>query len=125
MLLAQDWAAQGLPADLIYAALPISGLFDLAPLCQTSVNDALRMDAAVARRLSPMFLPSPQRPLHAVVGGDEGVEYARQSREMAACWGGAWETSPGHHHFNIVSELANPASRLMAIARGLADNHFD
>ena len=119
MLLAHDWTAQGLPADLIYAALPISGLFDLPPLCQTHVNDALGMDETVARSLSPMFMPTPGRPLHAVVGGDEGVEYARQSQEIAAAWGGAWEISPGHHHFNVVSELADPASRLVAIARGL------
>lgn len=119
MLLAHDWAAQGLPADLIYAALPISGLFDLPPLCRSAVNDALGMDVAVARSLSPMFMLSPGRPLHAVVGGDEGVEYARQSRELAAAWGGTWETSAGHHHFNIVAELAEPASRLVTIARGL------
>jgi arylformamidase len=125
MLLANDWSAQGLPADLIYAALPISGLFDLQPLVRTSVNDALGMDAAVARGVSPMFLPAPGRPLHAVVGGDEGVEYARQSRELAAAWGGAWEVSPGHHHFNVVSELADPTSRVVAIARELADHNPD
>lgn len=119
MLLAHDWAAEGLPADLIYAALPISGLFDLPPLCRTAVNDALGMDTVAARSLSPMFMPAPGRSLHAVVGGDEGVEYARQSREMAAAWGGVWETSPGHHHFSIVGDLANPASRLVAIGGGL------
>ena len=125
MLLAQDWAAQGLPADLIYAALPISGLFDLPPLCRTAVNDKLGMDEAVARNLSPMFMPAPGRPLHAVVGGDEGVEYARQSQEMAAAWGGQWAISSGRHHFNVVSELADPASRMVALARGLADHNPD
>ncbi|MBC7637394.1 MAG: hypothetical protein H7251_17540 [Acetobacteraceae bacterium] len=125
MLLARDWAAQGLPADLVYAALPISGLFDLPPLCQTHVNDALGMDAIVARSLSPMFMPSPHRPMHAVVGADEGVEYARQSRELAAAWGGNWETCAGRHHFDIVGELANPASRLVAIACDLAHDHRD
>ncbi len=125
MLLGHDWAAHGLPADLIYAALPISGLFDLPPLCRTPVNDALGMDESVAGSLSPMFMPAPGQPLHSVVGGDEGVEYARQSREMAAAWGGTWEISPGHHHFNVVSELADPGSRMVAVALGLANDHRD
>ena len=116
MLLATDWAAYGLPADAISAAMPISGLFDLAPLRLTSINDALGMDAAEAHALSARFLPAPGRPFRAVVGGDEGPEYFQQSRGLADAWVGRWETLAGHHHFSIVDELADPASRLVAIA---------
>ncbi len=46
MLLATDWAARGLPAPAVPAALPISGLFDLPPLMHTSVNTAVGLDEA-------------------------------------------------------------------------------
>ena len=81
MLLAWD-------ARVVPAALPISGLFDLAPLIETSINAALGLDRAEARRLSPLCRPPPGGRLHAVVGGEEGAEYARQSREIARAWGG-------------------------------------
>lgn len=119
MLLATDWAARGLPADMVPAGLPISGLFDLPPLLHTTVADKLRLDEAEARRLSPLFLPRPAARLHAVVGGDEGVEYTRQSRSIAAAWGGTWESRPGLNHFTIAAELIDPASPLVAQARRL------
>jgi arylformamidase len=119
MLMATDWPEQGLPPDLAAAGLSISGLFDLAPLVQTSINTPLKLDMAEARRLSPIRLPSPGFPLHAAVGGAEGPEYARQSREMAAAWGGSWESLPGHDHFTIVGELGNPESGLVRRAVGL------
>jgi arylformamidase len=119
MLLATDWAARGLPAGTIKAALPISGLFDLPPLIHTSVNGALGLDEAEARKLSPLFLPAPGLPIHAVVGGTEGVEYTRQSRSIAEAWGGTWEALEGHNHFTIVSPLTDPASAMVAKAVAL------
>jgi arylformamidase len=116
MLLATDWPARGLPAGTVKAALPISGLFDLPPLTHTSINAALGLDEAEARRLSPLFLPSPRRPLHAVVGGAEGEEYIRQSRSIAEAWGGTWEAVDGANHFTVVPPLADPESPLVATA---------
>lgn len=113
-LLATDWAARGLPPGAVYAGCAISGLFDLLPLLETSVNGALRLDAGTARRLSPVFLPAPGRPLHAVVGAEEGAEYHRQSRDIAEAWRGAWELLPGANHFTVVAPLTDPASPLVA-----------
>jgi len=116
MLLATDWAARGLAAPAVSAALPISGLFDLPPLTHTSVNTALGLDEAEARRLSPLFLPRPPGVLHAVVGGDEGVEYTRQSRSIAEAWGGTWAAMPGRNHFTAPEPLGDPDSPLTKIA---------
>ncbi len=120
MLLATDWPfTRGLPRATVKAALPVSGLFDLAPLTHTSVNDALGLDAAEARRMSPLFLPSPRLPIHAVVGGTEGAEYARQSQTIAEAWGGTWEAVDGKNHFSVIEPLADPASSLVATAVGM------
>lgn len=106
-------AAMLLADRSVAAALPISGLFDLPPLLQTTIANPLGMDEAEALRLSPAFMPSPGLPLHAVVGGLEGSEYERQSRTIAENWGGTWEILPGHHHFSILDELVNPESSLV------------
>ncbi|MBN8939953.1 MAG: alpha/beta hydrolase [Rhizobiales bacterium] len=117
-LAATDWAGLGEPADLIAAALPISGLFHLAPLVPTSINKALGLDAAEAARLSPLTW-TPPRGLRvtAVVGGNEAPEYLRQSRGLVECWGvlGARTRMievPGANHFTVVLPFADPASEL-------------
>lgn len=94
-----------LPAALVAAAVPISGLFWLEPLIPTSINTALGLDAATARALSPALLPSPGRPIHAVVGGAESGEFLRQSAEFATLWGGTSEALPGLDHFTVLSPL--------------------
>lgn len=119
MLLATDWSQRGLPAGMVPAGLPISGLFDLPPLLHTTVADPLGLDEAEARRLSPLFLPRPAARIHAVVGGTEGAEYTRQSRSIAEAWGGTWESLPGLNHFTIAAELINPDSHLVSRALSL------
>ncbi len=113
MIMGADWAERGIDVHPAPNALAISGLFDLAPLVRTSINRPLRMDEAEARALSPLLLPAPGGRIHAVVGEFEGAEYARQSRDIAAAWGGTWEVLHGHDHFTIVSDLANPESRVV------------
>ena len=91
-MLATDWPAYdaSLPGDLVIAAYAISGLFDLGPLVETSINKALHLDHATARAASPMFWNAPRRgSLDAVVGESESAEYFRQSRTIVDRWGAA------------------------------------
>ncbi|MFZ4407049.1 MAG: alpha/beta hydrolase [Paracraurococcus sp.] len=126
MLMATDWRALDplLPADLVPAGLPISGVFELEPLLPTTIGAGLRLAPAEARALSPRYLPSPGLPLHAVVGGAESGEFLRQTRDFAAAWGGTAEVLPGEDHFTILAPLADPDSALsrrtaaMALAIG-------
>jgi arylformamidase len=126
-MLATDWRAldAALPVDLIIGAYAISGLFDLGPLVPTTVNNALHLNEASAREASPLFWPIPTRgSLDAVVGGDEGVEYARQSRSIVDAWGGhiatRFEALAGMNHFTAVAPLAEPQSAMTLRLKALA-----
>lgn len=122
MLLATDWRAldPALPADLVPAALPVSGVFELAPLLETTIGTALRLAPAEAHALSPRFLPPPGGALHAAVGGAESGEFIRQSRDFAAAWGGGFEALPGLNHFTVLNALAEPDGPLARRAAALA-----
>lgn len=112
-LLAQDWTALAAdaPADLVPAAYAISGVYDLVPLLQVSQNVDLKLDAAEARRLSPLFWSVPAgRTLDAVVGALESSEFLRQSRSIAEGWSARGVATrygeiAGANHFTAVDPL--------------------
>lgn len=129
---AQDWKshAADAPADLVPSAYAISGVFDLAPLLQVSINQDLRLDAAEARRVSPLYWQVPAgRTLDAVVGGLESSEFLRQSQIIAEAWrqGMAqtrYEEVAGANHFTVIDPLGEPGSamtqRVVEMARQVA-----
>jgi arylformamidase len=121
-LIATDWKKTGTLRDApIAAACAISGIFELEPLVGTSLNEALRLDAAAAIAASPLLWPPPARgqTLIAAVGELESSEFHRQSRCIAARWRSAgldtdYLPVTGTNHFTIVDQLVDPASRLFA-----------
>ena len=113
------------------AAVAISGVFDLAPLIPTSLNQALKLDATEAAALSPIHWPVPNGStpggtvLDCVVGGDESAEFLRQSRMMADLWGGKgvetrYEALPGLNHFTVLDPLFEADSALVKRIVGLS-----
>lgn len=129
-MLATDWSkVGGVPADLVRGAYALSGVFDLAPLIPTSLNEALKLDAAKAREASPLLWPPPakERSFVAAAGGDESQEFIRQSLEIASAWSKAGVKAecvvvPGANHFTIVEELVNPDSAMVARIAAMARN---
>ena len=127
MMMATDWPAfaDGLPADAVAAGLPVSGIYDLEPIRLTPLNDAVGMDAAEARALSPMFLtPATPAPMVVVVGGAESDEFHRQAEDFAAAWrksGVSAEilVAPGRDHFTVLNALAEPGHDALMAARRL------
>ncbi len=107
-------AAMLLASGHVPAALPVSGVFELAPLRHTSIGTALNLSEAEALALSPRFLPPPRGWLHAVVGGAESDEFRRQTRDFAAAWGGTAEELPGLNHFTVLAPFSDPVSAVVA-----------
>ena len=115
MMLSTDWAQRGEAAIKLAGGIAISGLFDLAPILETSINDEVQLDMISARRNSPSeFLPSNGI---AAVGANETDEFLRQSREYASAWkkhsgDGQYLPLAGFHHFDVVCELGRAGSEL-------------
>jgi arylformamidase len=121
-LAATDWPAHepSAPADLVPAGYAISGVFDLVPLVQVSMNADFRLDEDGARKISPVLWPAPRGcVLDAVVGALESNEFLRQSRIIAEAWGKAgattrYEAIAGTNHFTVLNALTDPASPMVA-----------
>jgi arylformamidase len=127
-MLATDWPAYdaALPQHPVIAAYTISGLFDLVPLVETSINKALHLDPTTAKAASPLFWTPPLRgSLDAVVGGNESAEYFRQSRTMVERWAAAglatsFGTVADANHFTAIAPLADPDSSMVLRLKQLA-----
>jgi arylformamidase len=135
-MLATDWTACGgdVPAQLVPAGLSISGIFDLLPLVNVSLNQDLRLDAEEARRLSPALWRAPTGlVLDALVGALESSEFLRQSRLIADVWGKAgvstrYEAVAGANHFTVLAPLTDPTSpmvRRLASLAGRVNEHSE
>ncbi|WP_186419002.1 alpha/beta hydrolase [Bosea sp. CS1GBMeth4] len=125
-LLASDWTNvdAGLPEQLVPAAYGISGLYNLKPLTETSINTALGLTLEGAERESPLFWPAPSGlVMDAVVGSTESAEYHKQSRRLVDVWGlegvrTQYEEIAGANHFTVIAGLADPQD---AMTRRIAE----
>lgn len=108
------------------AAYAISGLFELAPLLPTSLNEKLSLDEAEAEALSPLLWPAPEdKVLDAVVGENESSEFMRQSAAIVRAWGEdgvqtRYEEIAGANHFTVIAPLTDPNSNMCARIADLA-----
>jgi len=87
--------------------IAISGVYELAPLLATSLNDKLRLDAAEARAMSPLHhVAGALPPALFLVGGLETPEFRAQSAAMNLAWGSAGPSSyleiAGADHFSVL-----------------------
>lgn len=100
---------------VVRRVVPISPLAELEPLRQTAMNATLRLDDTEVARESPA-----RRALrsgcaaHVWVGGDERPAFLWQARTLSEAWGCDWTVAKGKHHFDVIDELADPDSALLA-----------
>lgn len=127
MALAHDWAAEGLPPDIVKGAVPISGIYDPEPAMHTTVNAEIGLTAAIARRNNALALaPRMRCPVALFVGEDEPPEWRRQTELYAAHLrrhGLEPEVTlvPGAHHFSILDHYQDPASAILRAIFAMAD----
>jgi len=118
-----DGFAPGLPKDLIKSATAISGVYELEPIRLSAQNAGLMLDAAAARRNSPMlYVKKSVPPLTLAVGAAETADFIRQQRDFAAAMtkAGAPVTAleiPARHHFDVIHELADPGTKIHRAVR--------
>ena len=108
-------------AARIDRTVSISGVHDLRSIMRTQMNAVLGLDGETARRESPALLrPRDGVDLVCLVGGAELPEFRRQNALLANAWHGLGARtraieSPGRHHFDVVDDLRDPESELVAI----------
>ena len=129
-LVVSGWSAGGhlaaAVADAADAGLAISGIFDLAPIAGTTLNDALGLSAEEIETLSPIRRLRPGAPPVAVIyGADELFELRRQSdayhaARAAAGLDGPRIPVPGANHFTVLDALIDPEGVISRTAARLA-----
>lgn len=100
----------------IAGAVLVSGVYDLAPVAASYVNERAHIDADEVRDLSPLcVMPARDVPVHLVIGADEPDQFQRQTDALATAWRPqlsrlSTARAPGRDHFDVLDELADPAS---------------
>ena len=122
MMTVANWKNSMFVPQAIHGMCLISGLFDLVPLINTYVNDALTLDESSAARLSPQLILKQESPtvrsLTLVVVEEHGSpEFTRQSKEFVdilkshgvQC---SFVVLHGVDHFNVIENMVNSEDHL-------------
>jgi arylformamidase len=122
-LLAAPLAKLAFDPARIVGGVPLSGVFDFAPLREFSFNSDFRLDAPAVQRLSLLDKqPTLAAPLVVAAGAAESSEFRRQSRELARAWSPQVRSLlllPGANHFTIVDAFAERGQPLFAATLAL------
>lgn len=118
-------AAMALDHPRVAAALAISGVYELAPLRDTYLDEKLRLSDAEIEALSPLRLAAVQKPLAIAYGTAELPALIADSRDLharraAAHAPGRLIPVPSADHFTILEELRRPHGMLARAAMELA-----
>ncbi len=118
-VLSGGWhAAFDVPEDVIKGSMPISGLFHLAPISRSFVQDWIKLDDQSVRQLSPAEnLPRVGCPIVTAYAAGEPDGFKRQSAEYHRLWREAGFSSTlmeidNRNHFDVVLDLANSEAAL-------------
>jgi arylformamidase len=130
-LIVSGWSAGGhltamaLNHPNVAAGLAISGVYDLKPIRDTSLNIALKLTDTEVADLSPLKLPIVKKPLAIAYGAAELPALVRDSirfhdARKAANAPGQLVPIPGADHFTILGQLRRADGLLTKAALSLA-----
>jgi len=116
--------AMALSHPRVAAGLAISGVYELAPIRETYLDEALRLTDAEVATLSPLRLPVVRKPLAIAYGSRELPALVDDSRDLHARRAAAHASGPlipvaGADHFTIMDELRRPNGILVRAAQDL------
>jgi arylformamidase len=116
-MMATDWPARqaDLPSSLLVGALSLSGVFNMRPIAQTTLNADLHLTDSEAQSVSPVSKRNRSGVrLGYVYGGRETPGFKRQSRHMARQedWQGDCQELAGEDHLSVLNQLAASESLL-------------
>jgi len=117
--------AMALDHPRVTAGLAISGVYDLTPIRDTGLNNALKLTDEEIAKLSPLRLPVVHKRLDIAYGTAElpalifDSIHLHESRVAANAPGKIFPIE-GADHFSILGELRRPDGRLVDIVRKLA-----
>ena len=120
MVLATDWStiSNNLPKDIVKTGIPISGLYQLDPIRETTIADALGLNDEESLALSPHFYkPQTEAPILVTLGGGETPEFHWQTNKFLKRWKNFkapldYFAEPDVDHFGVVERLANSESQI-------------
>jgi arylformamidase len=122
-LFVTDWGRYELPPTPFCGGLSISGVFELEPLVNTTMNTGIGLSVAEARRLSlHESCPHVAAPFRLTVGEKESPEFHRQSEALGSAWPEICKAPlsvPGRHHFDVVEELGRAGTPVFEAAVAL------
>jgi arylformamidase len=132
-ILVSGWSAGGhltamaLDHPKVVAGLAISGVYELAPIRDTYLDEKLRLTDAEIAALSPLRLPPVAKPLAISFGTAELPALVEDSRNLHAYRMAADAPGPllpiaGADHFTILEELRRPDGQLVRAALDLVGN---
>ncbi|MFK4383816.1 alpha/beta hydrolase [Bradyrhizobium sp. USDA 223] len=118
--------AMALDHPRVHAGLALSGVYDLAPIRDTGLNDALKLTDEEIATLSPLRLPVTRKRLDIAYGSSELPALVCDSinlydRRVAAGAPGKLISVEGADHFTILEALRRPDGVLVEAARRLLD----
>jgi arylformamidase len=118
--------AMALGHPSVRAGLAISGVYELAPICDTGLNTALKLAEEEIATLSPLRLPVTPKRLDIAYGSRELPALVCDSmdfhaKRVAAQAPGRLLPVEGADHFTILEALRRPDGILVEAARRLLD----
>jgi arylformamidase len=118
------------PPETFKASVIVSGLFDLAPIAATYINNFIALDEDGVRAVSPLHHVPPASakmgPLILGTGEHELAEYHLHQARYAEAWVANGQTlqmcdAAGYQHFDVPYDLANKDGALHQAFRALID----
>jgi arylformamidase len=113
-VLLTDWAREGVPQDIIKAALLGSGMYDLKAVRLSQRSSYVKFTDRMEHELSPQrHLDRIRTPLTLTYGSLETPEFQRQTREFHAALAAAGKPAQlivgkGYNHYETQETMGNP-----------------